>query len=443
MNHEPELQKKLCSADAAADRVESGHWIDVGGALVQPDLFDQALGRRTDDLRDVKVRYCLSMTPRAIFENDPQGEHFHAFNWHFSAYDRAKNIDGRVNYIPMNFGEAPDYYRRFIDPVDLICIKTTPMDAHGYFNFGAAATYVRAVIERARCVIVETCEAMPRIPGEQSTVHINEVDHVIDGGHGVATEMGNPPITDIDRQVAEWILPELEDGACLQIGIGGMPNAVCASLADSGYRDLGIHTEMFVDGMVDLIEKGLVTNARKTLNPGVTAFTFTAGSRKTYDFLHENPSTQAFPVDYTNLPHNIAKNDKVMAINNTTQIDMQGQAASETSGHRHLTGTGGQLQFVRGAYASEGGKSFMCLSSVYERSGERQSRIVTTLTPGNIVTTPRTDMMYVVTEYGITNLKGKSVAERTRALIALAHPDFRESLAREARECNLVPRHYL
>ena len=140
MNHDAELQKKLCSADDAAARVESGQWIDLGGALVQTDLFDQALARRKDALRDVKVRYCLSMSPRAIFETDPEGEHFHAFNWHFSAYDRAKNVDGRINYIPMNFGEAPDYYRRFIDPVDLVCIKTAPMDAHGYFNFGAAAT---------------------------------------------------------------------------------------------------------------------------------------------------------------------------------------------------------------------------------------------------------------------------------------------------------------
>lgn len=439
---ESERRRKLISAEGAAARVRSGDWLDLGAGLVQPELFDQALAKRKDELRDVKVRSCLSMSPRAMFEADPEGEHFHWFNWHFSAYDRAKNVEGRVSYIPMNFGEAPDYYRRFLDPIDVVCLKTCPMDEHGYFNFGVAATYMKAVTERARCLIVETCASLPHIAGEQEAVHIDEVDHVIDGGLGVANEIANPSITEVDRRVAERILGEIEDGSCLQIGIGGMPNAVCASLAAAGVRDLGIHTEMFVDGMVDLIEKGLVTNARKTLNPYKTVFTFAAGSRATYDFLHGNPSTRAYPVDYTNLPEKIAHNDRVIAINNTTQIDLQGQAASESSGHRHLTGTGGQLQFVRGAYASKGGKSFMCLSSVYAKDGERQSRIVRTLTPGNVVTTPRTDMMYVVTEHGIVNLKGKSVADRTKALIGLAHPDFRESLEREARDCHLVPRQY-
>jgi acyl-CoA hydrolase len=192
--------------------------------------------------------------------------------------------------------------------------------------------------------------------------------------------------------------------------------------------------------MVDLIEAGVVTGARKQLNPYQAIFTFAGGSRRMYDFLDRNPGVQTFPVDYTNLPENIVRNERVVSINNTTQLDLQGQAASESDGFRHLTGTGGQLQFVRGAYASKGGKAFICLASTYERRGHRKSRIVSTLTPGNIVTTPRTDVMYVVTEYGIVNLKGKSVGERAKALIDIAHPDFREGLAREAREHRLVPR---
>jgi acyl-CoA hydrolase len=244
----------------------------------------------------------------------------------------------------------------------------------------------------------------------------------------------------VDRQVAALIAAEIEDGACLQIGIGGMPNAVCASLKDAGLRDLGIHTEMFVDGMIELVEGGLVTGSRKKLNPYQSTFTFALGSRKLYDFIQRNPRVQSFPVDFTNLPHHIMQNDRVVSINNTTQIDLQGQAASESDGHRHLTGTGGQLQFVRGAYASRGGKSFICLSSTYEKRGVRRSRIVAALTPGNVVTTPRTDVMYVVTEYGLVNLKGKSVAERAKALIGIAHPDFREGLEREAREKNLIPK---
>jgi acyl-CoA hydrolase len=434
------LRAKLISPDDAAALVRSGDWIDYHGAVGQPDLFDQALARRKDELRDVKIRVCVTFAPRAVLEADPTGEHFLWFNWHFGAYDRACNVDGRCSYIPMNFGELPGYYRRFIEPPALVCLKTTPMDAHGYFNFGGAVAHACALVERARVVIVETCEAMPYVYGEQESVHVSEVTHVIDGGRGTIPELANPSITDVDRQVAARIAAEIQDGACLQIGIGGMPNAVCVALKDAGLRDLGIHTEMFVDGMVDLIESGVVTGARKQLNPYQAVFTFAAGSRRMYDFIDRNPRTQSYPVDYTNLPENIVRNERVVAINNTTQIDLQGQAASESDGHRHLTGTGGQLQFVRGAYASKGGKSFMCLASTYERRGERRSRIVTTLTPGNVVTTPRTDVMYVVTEYGIVNLKGKSVAERAKALIGLAHPDFREQLEREARELRLVPR---
>jgi acyl-CoA hydrolase len=442
MDARAQLGAKLISADEAAALVKSGDWIDYCGSILQPDLFDQALARRKQQLRDVKIRACASFSARAVLEADPAGDHFLWFNWHFSAYDRGKNIRGRVNYIPMNFGEAPDYYRRFIERVDLVCLKACPMDGDGNFNFGAATTYGKALLERAKVVIVETCEAVPYIHGADNTVHVSEVDHVIDGGVGSAAELPNPPISEVDRRVAELIVGEMEDGACVQIGIGGMPNAVCNVLRDAGLRDLGIHTEMFVDGMVDLLEHGIVTGARKTLDPGKAVFTFTAGSRRLYDFLDHNTAVRSCPVDYTNLPENIMKNDRVVAINNTTQVDLQGQAASESDGHRHLTGTGGQLQFVRGAYASRGGKAFMCLSSLYERRGERRSRIVSTLTPGNIVTTPRTDMMYVVTEHGIVNLKGKSVADRARGLISIAHPDFRESLEREARENDMIPRRY-
>ena len=281
---------------------------------------------------------------------------------------------------------------------------------------------------------------MPYVYGEQNAVHVSDVDYVIHGGVGAVPELPNPSPTDVDRRVAEQIAAEVEDGACLQIGIGGMPNAVCAMLRDAGVRDLGVHTEMFVDGMVDLVEAGVVTGARKQMNRHQIVFTFAAGSRRQYDFIDRNERARSYPVDYTNLPENIRRNDRVVSINNTTEMDLQGQAASESAGHRHLTGTGGQLQFVRGAYASEGGKAFMCLSSTYERRGERKSRIVSTLTPGNIVTTPRTDVMYVVTEYGMVNLKGKSLAERAKALISLAHPDFREQLERDARGNGMVPK---
>jgi acyl-CoA hydrolase len=435
-------QAKTVSAQQAAELVKSDDWVDYGFALGQPDLFDQALAGRAAQLRRVKVRGALTVRPRAILDADPDGEHFLWFNWHFSAYDRRQHDAGRCNYIPMNFGETPDYYRRFVEPIGVACVKTAPIDANGYFNFGPSTSYHRAMMERARIVIVETNPNVPRVHGRDTGLHASEVDYVIDGGSTALPELPGGQVSAIERQVARLIAQEVQDGACLQIGIGGMPNAVCSLLREANVRDLGIHTEMMVDGIADLIEAGIVTNSRKQIDQGRSVFSFALGTSKLYRVLDSNPAIWAYSVDYTNLPVNIAKNERVVSINNTTQIDLQGQAASESSGHRQISGTGGQLQFVRGAYASKGGKSFICLSSTCEVKGTRVSRIVSTLTPGNIVTTPRTDVMYVVTEYGMVNLKAKSLAERAQALISIAHPDYREELTRAARAQQLIPKGY-
>ena len=428
------------SSQEAAGFVQSGMWLDYGITLCQPDVFDKALAARKDELENVKIRATLSMKPRAVLECDPEGRHFFWFNWHFSGYDRRQHDAGRCNYIPLNLGEVPDYYRRFLDPVDIVILKTCPMDEHGYFNFSVTNVWHRSVMERARMVVVEVTEGLPQVYGEQNGIHVSEVDYIIEGDHQPAAELPNPPPNEIDRAVARRIASEVEDGACVQIGIGGMPNAVCTLLLESGVRDLGIHTEMLTDGMVELYRAGLVTGSGKTLNPGRVIYTFALGSGRLYKTLERNPDFLCCAVDYTNAPELIMRNSKVVSINNTTQIDLQGQAASEADGHRHISGTGGQLQFVRGAYASKGGKSFICLASTYEKRGERRSRIVLDLTPGTIVTTPRSDVMYVVTEYGMVNLKGKSVAERAIGLISIAHPDFREDLERQAYEQRIIPR---
>jgi len=433
--------RPLSAAEAAA-LVRSGQWLDYGAGLGQPDVFDRALAQRAAQLRDVKIRACLSVKPRAVLEADPAGEHFHWFNWHFSGYDRKQHDAGLCNYIPLHLGEVPDYYRRFIDPPDIVILKTCPMDADGYFNFSGANFWHRALVERARIVIVEVSRGLPYVCGPHSGVHRSEVDFVIEGDHVGAAELPNPPPCEVDRAVARQIATEIEDKACLQVGIGGMPNAVCALLLESGIRNLGVHTEMLTDGIIDLYKAGCITGAAKQLDPGRIVCTFALGSRALYETIDRNPDFLSCPVDYTNLPHVIMQNDRVVSINNTTQMDLQGQAASESDGHRHISGTGGQCQFVRGAYASKGGKTFICLASTYEKRGVRKSRIVLDLTPGNIVTTPRSDVMYVVTEYGMVNLKGKSVADRARAMISIAHPDFREALEREAREHHLIPRAY-
>jgi acyl-CoA hydrolase len=434
-----ELAQRI-SADDAAALVANGSWVEYGTGIGQPDVFDAALAARVEELEDVNIRACLTVRPRAVLEADPGREHFNWFNWHYTGYDRAKGDAGCASYIPCNLGEVPDYYRRFIDPPQIAVLKTCPKDEHGFYNFSLATFWHRAIVERARIVIVEESAGLPRLDGLENAVHESEVDYVIAGDDGPAPEIPNPAPTAADRAVAELIAAEVEDGSCLQIGIGAMPNAVCSLLLGSGVRDLGVHTEMLTDGIVELYRAGVVTGARKTLDPGKLVCTFGLGTKTLYETADRNPDFLCHAVDLTNPPDVVMQNDRVVAINSTTQMDLQGQAASESAGHRHVSGTGGQAQFVRGAYASKGGKSFICMTSTYERHGVRASRVVLDLTPGNIVTTTRSDMMYVVTEYGIVNLKGRSIPERARAMISIAHPDFRDDLERDARTHGLIPR---
>jgi acyl-CoA hydrolase len=431
---------KIITAKEAAAMVKPGDWLDYSACLGQPDVFDEMLAARAAELTGVSIRCSLCAKPRAVLEADPEGHSFHWHSWHLSAYERRKSDAGIATHIPEHLGEIPDYYRRFLPPIDMAIIKVRPADASGMFNFGPTALWARAVIESARVVVVETSTAVPYCFGKDNGIHISEVDYIIEGDNAPLPELKSPPVSDIDRTIANHIAGEFEDGACLQIGIGGMPNAVCSLLRDSGAKDLGIHTEMLTDGLIELYKAGIITGARKQLDPGKAVFAFAHGSQSTYDAVDGNPDMLCCATDYTNLPHIVMQNDKVFSINSTTQMDLQGQAASESDGHRHISGTGGQAQFARGAYASKGGKSFICLPSVFEKKGVRKSRIVLNLTPGNIVTTPRTDIMYVVTEYGLVNLKGKSIPERARAMIALAHPDYREELERQAHENRLIPR---
>ena len=431
---------RTISADEAAALVRSDTWLDFGGVLTTPDRFDRALAARTSGLRNVKIRGTLALRPLAVLESDPNGERFHWFSWHFSGYERRQHDAGRCNYTPLHLGEVPDYYRRFLDPVDIVVLKTCPMDESGSFNLSAANLWCRAIIERARIVIVEVSRGLPYVFGVENGIHVSEVDYIIEGDHSAPPELPNPPPGEVDRAVARHIAAEIGKSTCLQIGIGGMPNAVCTLLLESDIGDFGIHTEMLTDGLVDLYLAGKVTGEHKALNRGKVTYTFAVGSKRLYEAIHRNADFLCCPVEHTNAPHLIMQNDRVVSINNTTQIDLQGQAASESDGHRHLSGTGGQAQFVRGAYASKDGKSFICLSSTYERHGQRRSRIAFELTPGNVVTTTRSDVMYVATEYGVVNLKGKSIAERALALIGLAHPDFRYALERQAHEHRLIPR---
>ena len=387
----------------------------------------------------MNIRNCLTVRPRAVFEADPQGEHFRVFNWHFGGYDRRQHDAGLCHYIPLNLGEVPDYYRRFIDPVDIVAVKARPLGPDGHFNLGPTNVWIRSIIERAPCVIVETASGFPHVYGEDNAIHVSEVDYVIEGDAALPTELPNGPASEVDQAVARYICAEMADGDCLQIGIGGMPNAVCSLLKEAGVKDLGIHTEMLTDGLIELYLAGLVTGARKQLDVGKVAFTFSLGGKAMYEAIDRNPDMWCCPVDYTNMPHVIMRNDNVVSINTTTQVDLQGQAACESAGHRHISGTGGQPQFVRGAYASTGGPaSSACLPST---SGAASARAASCRPdPRQHRHDPLSDVMYVVTEHGIVNLKGSSVPDPARALIWLAHPDFREDLERDAHGHRLIPR---
>ena len=434
-----ELKQKTISAAAAAGQVKSGDWVEYGFGIGQPDLVDQALAQRVSELTDVKLRGTLALRPRAVVEADPTAQHVVYLSWYFTGLERKMHDRGVCWHAPMNFGETPDYYRRYLD-VDVAILKTAPMDADGWFNFGPAVTYHKAITEKAKTVIVETDAAMPIVFGVQNAVHIDDVDYVVAAGVGTLPELKNPPATPEDIQVAKFVVAEVRDGACLQIGIGGMANTICEMLRQSPVKDLGVQTEMFVESLVALYQSGKVTGRNKRTHPGLMTYSFAAGSAALYQFLNQNRECFAVPVDQTNLPHLIMQNDQVVSICNACMIDLTGQVCAETAGTRQLSGTGGQLQFVRGAYASNGGKSFICLASTRESNGQRVSRIVPDLGPFNVVTTPRTDVMYVVTEYGIVNLKGKSVPERARALISIAHPDYRDELERKAREYQFLTR---
>lgn len=431
MNFAEEYKRKLVTPEEAVKVVKSGDWVEYGSFSGQAVVLDRALAARKDELRDVKIRATTRVGIAEVVKTDPTAGHFMYNNWHFSGADRKVHDQGLCWYIPVIYHEVPGYYQRYVD-VDVVMIPTTPMDEHGYFNFGPQVSHAMAMCEKAKTIVLEVNPNIPRcLGGREEAIHISKVDYIVEADWPVPQLPAAPP-TDVDQQIAGRIMNEIEDGSCLQLGIGGMPNAMGMMIANSDLQDLGIHTEMFVDSMVDMVDKGRVNGSKKTLDKYKVVYTFALGTKKTYDFLHNNPMCATYPVDYTNDPFIIAQNDKVVSINNCVEIDLFGQVCSESSGTRQISGTGGQVCFTYGAYRSKGGKAFMCMSSSYGKGGKLVSRIVPTLTPGSIVTTPRTMVSYVVTEYGMTNLKGMSTWQRAEVLISLAHPDFREDLIKSA-----------
>lgn len=432
-----EYREKLVTAQQAVRLVKSGDWVEFGGFAACSVTLDKALAARKDELHDVKVRAQtrIAGVPEVV-KADPTASHFRYHSFHFSSVERKLHDQGLCWFIPIHYSEVPRYYRSTIR-ADVVLIPVTPMDEHGWFNFGPSCSYSRSACETAGKIVLEVNPKLPRcLGGREESIHLSEADAVVETEWDVP-EIPNTPATEVDRQIAGLVMERLEDGSCLQLGIGAMPNVVGALIAQSDLKDLGVHTEMFTDSMVDMIAAGRINCRRKNIDKGRLVYTFCMGTRKAYDFLHNNPQCAAYPVDYTNDPFVISRNDKVMAINNCLAIDLFGQASSESSGPRHISGAGGQVDFLYGAYRSQGGQGFLCFSSTAKRPTGTVSRVVPTLPDGTVVSADRALVSYVVTEHGMVNLKGKSTWERAEALISIAHPDFREELIQAAEKLGI------
>jgi len=320
----------------------------------------------------------------------------------------------------------------------VVVLQVTTIDKHGYFTFGCSSVNGWAAMQTAKISILEVNKNMPRcLGGNQECVHITQVDYVMESKNQPIMTLGSAPPSEVEVKIAEHIIGRLYDGNCIQLGIGGTPNAVGQMVAASDLKDLGVHTEMYVDAYLDMYKAGKITGSRKKIDRYKQVYSFAMGSQELYDFIDDNPGLASYSVDYTNSPVVIAQIDDFVSINACIEIDLFGQVCAETVGTRHISGTGGQLDFVEGAYKSKGGQSFVCLPSTIEIKGQLASRIKPILSPGAIVTDPRTATHMIVTEYGIANLKGKSTWERAEALIAIAHPMFQDKLVREAEQMNI------
>ncbi|MAI78244.1 MAG: 4-hydroxybutyrate--acetyl-CoA CoA transferase [Deltaproteobacteria bacterium] len=421
-------KSKLLHLDEAVERIPDNSFVAFGNAVGEPPGLLAAVARRAMAGRFSYLRM-TSLLPMAasaasIFKEECRGV-IHFDSMFASSFDRGLIGQGEAHTIPAYFHQVPRLYSEFI-PIDVAMVTVSPMDDHGYMSLGTNVDTNKAAMESAKLVLAEVNPQMPRVHGD-SWVHISEVDIVVENDVPLF-ELPIPAERPEDTQMGEIISEMIPNGATIQLGIGGVPNAVAKSL--NHHQDLGIHTEMFVDSMVDLIESGVATGKKKNFHPHKALYAFAAGSSRMYRFLDDNPYIEAHPVSYVNAPALIAKNDNMISVNSTLEIDLTGQCCSESLGPVQFSGTGGQHDYARGAFDSNGGKSIIAFYST-AKAGE-VSRVVPTLTPGAVVTTPRNEVHWVVSEFGAFNLKGLSTQARAKALIQLAHPNFREDLERAA-----------
>lgn len=437
-------QEKFTTPEEAAKLVKSGNYIDYGFFNGKPVAFDRALAARKSELQNVVIQTCVTLLPvPEVVLKDPLGDAFTYHDVHFSPLTRIMQSKGAQNifYAPPVLGESEMYScpidagsgKLGVQLRDIMALRTAPMDSEGYFNFGLSNSCTYEQATNAKILVVEENENMPNaLGGAKEKIHISQVDYVI----REASPLGEVPLkdpTDIDREIAKHVLEHIEDGCCVQLGIGGMPSALGKLIAETDLKDLGGHTEMLSDAYVDMFESGRMTGNKKNIDKGKIVYTFALGSKRLYDFVNNNKALASYNVSYSNHPLSLSKIDKLISINQALKVDIYSQISAENSDFRQISGNGGMLDFVQGAYWSKGGKSLVCLPSSYEdKNGELVSNILPFLPLGTTVTVPRQTAHMIVTEFGCANMKGASTWSRAERLIEIAHPKFRDVLIKSA-----------
>lgn len=416
-------RKKLVTADEAVKHIKSGDRVVIGHAVSEPTEIINAMVSNAEQYENVEIVHMVSMGESPYCKPGME-KHFRHNSLFIGATTRQAAAEGRADVTPVYFSEIPELFRTTL-PIDVALVQLSPPDEHGYCSFGVAVDYTKPGAECAKTVIAQVNPNMPRTLGD-SFIHVNDIDYIVESDNPII-ELRPPKIGDVECAIGKNCASLIHDGDTLQLGIGAIPDAVLLFLKDK--KDLGIHSEMVSDGVVELVESGVITNKKKNFHPGKSVITFLMGTRRLYDYANNNPEIEMYPVDFVNDPYVIARNDNLISINSCVQVDLMGQIVSTSVGLKQISGVGGQVDFVRGANMSKGGKTIMAMPSTAAHG--TISKIVALIDEGAAVTTSRYDVNYVITEYGIAQLKGRTLRERARALIQITHPDFRESLAEE------------
>ena len=423
-------QHKIVLAEQALKQVKSGDRVVIGHACGEPPTLVEALIARAGELRNVEIVHMVAMGP-AKYAQPGMEQSFHHNALFVGGSTRKAVEEKRADYTPCFFSEIPRLFRDKILPVDVVLLQVTPPDEAGFCSYGVSVDYTKPAAECARIVIAQMNNFLPRTGGAK--ISLDAIHYIVEKDDPLI-ELKPPQIGEIEKQIGEQVARLIPDGATLQLGIGAIPDAVLLFLKDK--KDLGIHSEMFSDGVVFLAEAGVITNRKKNINTGKFMAAFLMGTRKLYDFVDNNPAVEMQSVDYINDPCVIGQHDNMISVNSALQVDLMGQVNAEMIGIRQFSGIGGQVDFVRGASRSAGGKSIIALPST--ASGGKISRIACSLDAGAAVSTSRNDVHYVVTEFGSAELRGRSLRQRAEALIAICHPDFRGALRQEAQEKGIL-----